>query len=31
MGTKSRDFSAYDSREKWRKIRKDVFHKIGKH
>ena len=28
MGTKSREFSAYDSREKWKKIKKDVFHKL---
>ena len=28
MGTKSREISAYDSREKWKKIKKEVFHKL---
>ena len=28
MQTNSREFSAYDSRDKWKKIKEDVFHKL---
>ena len=28
MGTKSRDFSAYDSGNNWKKTKRDVFHKL---
>ena len=27
-GRKSRDFSAYDSKDKWKEIKKDVFHNL---